>query len=440
MLKIYDVKSARKTILRREPIGRVPSHSATTESLSRIFGQGVSPEEAVTQILSSVRNEGDEALKRWSKSLDLVELGDLLIPQTALAEAYSRLPAALREAMRAAAERIRAFHERQPLESWFTEDLGGKLGQRQTPIRQVGIYVPGGSAPLPSSLMMSVIPAQVAGVEKLVVCSPPPPHDTILAAAHICGLDTLYQIGGAQAIAAMAFGTQSIPRVDKVVGPGNVFVTLAKQQLYGVVGLDGLTGPTETLVIADATANPTWLAADLMAQAEHDPMASAILITPDRNLAHGVQAEVARQIKYLSRSDIIEQSLSLRGGIVLTEDLEAAAALADEYAPEHLCLSVEEPELLADRIHNAGGVFLGERSFEVLGDYIAGPSHIMPTEGTARFASPLNVLDFVKITSWFELDRESSAFLSPLAAEFARAETLTAHAAAAELRREDKDA
>jgi histidinol dehydrogenase len=319
--------------------------------------------------------------------------------------------------MRAAAERIRAFHERQPLESWFTEDLGGKLGQRQTPIRQVGIYVPGGSAPLPSSLMMSVIPAQVAGVEKLVVCSPPRPHETILAAAHICGLDTLYQIGGAQAIAAMAFGTQSVPRVDKVVGPGNMFVTMAKQQLYGVIGLDGLAGPTETLVIADATANPTWLAADLMAQAEHDPMATAILITPDRSLAHSVQAEVARQIEDLSRAQIIAQSLSHRGGIVLTKDLETAAALADDYAPEHLCLSVDEPELLAGRIHNAGGIFLGERSFEVLGDYIAGPSHIMPTEGTARFASPLNVLDFVKITSWFELDSESSATLSPLAAE-----------------------
>ena len=440
VLKIYDVNTARETILHRESIGRVPADSATTERLGRIFGQGVTPEEAVTRILASVRNEGDEALKRWSKSLDLVELGDLHIPQVALAEAYSRLPATLQEAMWAAAERIRAFHELQPLQSWFTEELGGKLGQRQTPIRRVGIYVPGGSAPLPSSMMMSVIPAQVAGVEKLVVCSPPRPHETILAAAHICGLDTLYQIGGAQAIAAMAFGTQSVPRVDKVVGPGNVFVTMAKQQLYGVIGLDGLAGPTETMVIADATANPTWLAADLMAQAEHDPLATAILITPDRSLAHSVQAEVARQIDDLSRAQIIAQSLSHRGGIILTEDLETAATLADEYAPEHLCLSVEEPEWLADRIHNAGGVFLGERTFEVLGDYIAGPSHIMPTEGTARFASPLNVLDFVKITSWFELDGESSAKLSPLAAEFARAEALTAHAAAAELRLEDKDA
>ena len=439
MLRIYDVKTARQTILRRDPVGKRPIHSAALESVDRIFGQGVTPEEAVARILESVRTEGDEALKRWSTTLDQVELVEIRIPQPAHAEAYRRLSAALQEAMRTSAKRIRAFHERQPLGSWTTEDLGGKLGQRHTPIRRVGIYVPGGSAPLPSSLMMSVIPAQVAGVEKLVVCSPPRPHAAILAAAHLCGLETLYQIGGAQAIAAMAFGTESVPRVDKVVGAGNVFVTMAKQQLYGVIGLDGLAGPTETLVIADATANPTWLAADLMAQAEHDPMASAILITPDRSLAQSVQAEVARQIEDLSRAQIIAQSLSENGGIVLTEDLETAAVLADEYAPEHLCLSVDEPKLLADRIHNAGGIFLGERSFEVLGDYIAGPSHIMPTEGTARFASPLNVLDFIKITSWFEFDSESSAILSPLAAELARAETLTAHAAAAELRLEDRD-
>ncbi len=439
MLRIYDVKTASQTILRRGPVGQGPIHSAALESLGRIFGQGVSPEEAVTRILASVRDEGDEALKHWSKTLDQVDLADLRIPQAALTEAYRRLPAALQEAMQEAAKRIRAFHERQPLRSWSTEDLGGKLGQRHTPIRRVGIYAPGGSAPLFSSLMMTVIPAQVAGVEQLVVCSPPRPHEGILAAAHICGLETIYQIGGAQAIAAMAFGTESVPRVDKVVGAGNLFVTMAKQQLYGVIGIDGLAGPTETLVIADATANPTWLAADLMAQAEHDPMASAILITPDRSLAHSVQAEVARQIEHLSRSEIIAQSLSLRGGIVLTQDLETAASIADDYAPEHLCLSVEEPGLLADRIHNAGGIFLGERSFEVLGDYIAGPSHIMPTEGTARFASPLNVDDFVKITSWFEFDRETSATLSGLAAELARAETLTAHAAAAELRLEDQD-
>ena len=439
MLNIYDVERARRTILRREPPERQNLPPALLEGVERIFGQGVVPSEAVARILASVREEGDQAVRRWSQLLDEVQVEELRIPNSDLVEASQDLPAALSEAQRTAANRIRGFHERQPLQSWTTEALGGKLGQRLTPIRRVGIYVPGGSAPLPSSLLMSVIPAQVAGVEEIVVCTPPRPHATILAAAHLCGLETVYQIGGAQAIAAMTYGTESLAPVDKIVGAGNLFVALAKQQVYGLVGLDGVAGPTETVIIADTTAVPAWVAADLLAQAEHEPMASAILLTPDRSFAEAVQAEVARQIEPLSRSGIIAQSLSARGGIVLTEDLNAAAALVDEYAPEHLCLSVSDPAALADRIHNAGGIFLGERSFEVLGDYIAGPSHVMPTGGTARFASPLSALDFVKITSWIELDPETSAELSPLAAELAKAESLTAHASAAELRTEGEN-
>ncbi|MCH8093130.1 MAG: histidinol dehydrogenase [Chloroflexi bacterium] len=439
MLNIYDVERARRTILRREPPERQNLPPALLEGVERIFGQGVVPSEAVARILASVREEGDQAVRRWSQLLDEVQVEELRIPNSDLVEASQDLPAALSEAQRTAANRIRGFHERQPLQSWTTEALGGKLGQRLTPIRRVGIYVPGGSAPLPSSLLMSVIPAQVAGVEEIVVCTPPRPHATILAAAHLCGLETVYQIGGAQAIAAMSYGTESLAPVDKIVGAGNLFVALAKQQVYGLVGLDGVAGPTETVIIADTTADPAWVAADLLAQAEHEPMASAILLTPDRSFAEAVQAEVARQIEPLSRSGIIAQSLSARGGIVLTEDLNAAAALVDEYAPEHLCLSVSDPAALADRIHNAGGIFLGERSFEVLGDYIAGPSHVMPTGGTARFASPLSALDFVKITSWIELDPETSAELSPLAAELAKAESLTAHASAAELRTEGEN-
>ncbi len=439
MLKIYDVERARRSILRREPPERQNLPPALLEGVERIFGQGVEPSEAVARILASVREEGDQAVRRWSQLLDEVQVEELRIPNSDLVEASQDLPAALSEAQRTAADRIRGFHERQPLQSWTTEALGGKLGQRLTPIRRVGIYVPGGSAPLPSSLLMSVIPAQVAGVEEIVVCTPPRPHATILAAAHLCGLETVYQIGGAQAIAAMSYGTESLAPVDKIVGAGNLFVALAKQQVYGLVGLDGVAGPTETVIIADTTADPAWVAADLLAQAEHEPMASAILLTPDRSFAEAVQAEVARQIEPLSRSGIIAQSLSARGGIVLTEDLNAAAALVDEYAPEHLCLSVSDPAALADRIHNAGGIFLGERSFEVLGDYIAGPSHVMPTGGTARFASPLSALDFVKITSWIELDPETSAELSPLAAELAKAESLTAHASAAELRTEGEN-
>src|SRR5262245_26505 len=341
-------------------------------------------------------------------------------------------------AMRLAAARIRAFHERQPLPNWTTDALGGTLGQRATPVRRVGVYVPGGSAPLFSSLLMSAIPAQVAGVEEIVICTPPNPHPAILAAAQLIGVERIFQIGGAQAIGALAFGTESVPQVDKIVGAGNLFVTLAKQQVYGIVGLDGLYGPTETLVIADASASPAWVAADLLAQAEHDPLASAILLTPERALAEAVQREVGHQLETLSRAEIVAQSLAGRGGIVLTPDLATAAALADDYAAEHVCLAVADPQSLATHIRNAGGLFVGERSFEVLGDYVAGPSHVMPTGGTARFSSPLNVLDFVKITSLVALDAATSAAISPAAAELARAESLTAHAAAAEFRASDE--
>ena len=434
MLKLYDVETARQTILRRSSISADTYPPTLLDAVERIFGKGVTPAQAVVQILASVRDEGDAALRRWTEILDKASLDDFHVSADQIASAFHSLPESLSCALTTAADRIRAFHQRQPLSAWTTHDLGGTLGQRVTPIRCVGIYVPGGSAPLPSSLLMSAIPARVAGVEEIIVCTPPRPHPTILAAAHLCAVEHVFQIGGAQAIAAMAFGTESVPKVDKIVGAGNVFVTLAKQQVYGVVGLDGLAGPTETMIIADASANAAWVAADLLAQAEHDPMASAILLTPDRALAEAVQIEVARQIESLSRAEIIAQSLAQRGGIVHTPDLATAAALADAYAPEHLCLSVAEPQVWADRIRNAGGLFIGERSSEVLGDYVAGPSHIMPTGGTARFASPLNALDFVKITSVIALDPDTSTALSPLAAELARAESLTAHAAAAELR------
>jgi histidinol dehydrogenase len=284
-------------------------------------------------------------------------------------------------------------------------------------------------------------------VDEIVVCTPPcrqacPEQsrrdsrvpDVTLAAAHVAGVDRLFRLGGAQAIGALAYGTASVPRVDKIVGAGGLFTTLAKRQVYGQVGLDGLYGPTETVVVADDTANPAWVAADLLAQAEHDVLATAILLTPSRPLAEAVQAEVARQVEHLSRANVVAASLAGQGGIVLTPDLETAVRLADEFAPEHLCLSVRQPEVWAERIRNAGGLFLGETSFEVLGDYVAGPSHVMPTGGTARWASPVNVLDFVKITSIIALDAETAARLSPVAARLARAESLTAHAAAAAAR------
>ncbi|MEA3349137.1 MAG: histidinol dehydrogenase, partial [Chloroflexota bacterium] len=402
--------------------------------VEKIFGQGTSPHQAVERILSTVSTQGDAALQHWSKILDKAELDDFRIPVDEFAAAHAQLPDSLSHALNTAAERIRNFHQRQPLPNWTTTEMGGIVGQRTTAVERAGVYVPGGSAPLPSSLLMSVIPAQVAGVKDIIICTPPHPHPTILAAAHICGIEAVYQIGGAQAIAAMAFGTQSVPKVDKIVGAGNIFVTLAKQQVYGIVGLDGLAGPTETMVIADDGANPAWVAADLLAQAEHDTLASAILLTPSPSLAEAVQAEIVTQTKKLTRVKLIAQSLANRGGIVITPDLESAAELANQYAAEHLCLCVSDPAALAEKINNTGGFFLGDHSFEVLGDYVAGPSHIMPTGGTARFASPLNVMDFVKISSIIALDPETGQKLSPLAAEIARAESLTAHAAAAKCR------
>jgi histidinol dehydrogenase len=422
MLAIYDVETAKKTILKRSPLNSVTYPFATLARTEQLFGPGVAPPQAVTQILASVQAEGDAALRHWCKLLERT------IPQE------FRVPADLLEAMKAASGRIRRFHEFQPLPNWETDQLGGWLGQRVTPIERVGVYVPGGTAPLPSSLLMSVIPAQVAGVRNIVVCTPPEPHPVILAAAYLCGLDQVYQLGGAQAIAALTFGTESIPKVDKIVGAGNLFVTLAKQQVYGTVGLDGLAGPTETVVVADGNAKSTWVAADLLAQAEHDVLASAILLTPDRPLAEAVQTEVARQMETLSRAEIIAQSLTNRSGIVLTQDLETACALASEYAAEHTCLVVANPQKWAPLIPNAGGLFLGEHSYEVLGDYVAGPSHVMPTGGTARFASPLNVMDFVKISSIVALDESTGRELSKLAATIACAEQLTAHAAAADWR------
>jgi histidinol dehydrogenase len=448
-MKIYDIPTAKETILKRS-FDLNKSSLAMLKRTAELFGEGVTPVMAVARILQSVREEGDEALRTWSLRLerypptwlnDPIQFAENLhISPKAIELAASAISPALLTAMEKAADRIRRFHELQPLPNWETTSLGGRLGQRVTPIERVGIYVPGGTAPLPSSLLMSAIPAQVAGVQEIILCTPPNPHPIILAAAYICGLENIYQVGGAQAIAAMAYGTQGgstlphVPRVDKIVGAGNLFVTLAKQQVYGQVGLDGLAGPTETMIIADSNANPAWVAADLLAQAEHDVLASAILLTPVSRLAQAVQIEVGRQMENLERAEIISQSLGNNSGIILTPDLETAARLASEYAPEHLCLSVENPESLASQVRNAGGLFLTERSFEVLGDYVAGPSHIMPTGGTARFASPLNVLDFVKITSIIALDDQISQELSRLAFEIAQAEALTAHASAADQR------
>ena len=446
MLRIYENwEEARRTVLRRRSmtvLDEVPE--PVRAGIRRVFGEELTPEVAVARILADVRQRGDEALRDWTARIDGLTPDDFEVPAEACEAAYNALPPDLVNALNLAAERIRAFHARQPIPSWTTDEMGGTLGQRVTPLARVGVYVPGGTAPLPSSLLMAAIPARVAGVDEVIVCTPPGREDgrvpdVTLAAAHVAGVDRLFRLGGAQAVGALAYGTDTVPRVDKIVGAGGLFTTLAKRQVYGQVGLDGLYGPTETVVVADDSANPAWVAADMLAQAEHDVLATAILLTPSRPLAEAVQAEVARQMERLSRADVIAASLAGQGGIVLTPDLETAVRLADEFAPEHLCLSVREPEVWAARIRNAGGLFLGEMSFEVLGDYVAGPSHVMPTGGTARFTSPVNVLDFVKITSIIALDAETAARLCPAAARIARAESLTAHAAAATTRWEHQN-
>ena len=430
---------ARDTILKRRSLRDYTLPEHVTERSVELFGERVMPDEAVRRIIRSVRQAGDQALVQWNQKLDGTRTDSLLVTRAELDSACDALAPELRCALELAAERIRAFHRKQPLSSWIDAGEGGSLGQLVRPVDSVGVYVPGGSAPLPSSLLMSVIPAQVAGVPEVIVCTPPGSgagdiHPTILAAAAVAGVQKVVRVGGAQAIAAMAYGTESVPRVATIVGAGNLFVTLAKQQVYGDVGIDGLLGPTETMVIADENADPRLAAADLLAQAEHDELASAILLTPSADFATVVQAEIYRQLEPLARRDIILSAIANRCGSVITSDLDQAFDLANEFAAEHLCLLVEDPWSWIGKVRNAGGVFLGEHSYEVLGDYVAGPSHVMPTGGTARFASPLNLLNFVKITSLIGLNQGSARDLSAPAQRLAQAESLDAHAAAAQLR------
>ena len=434
-----DVASARGSILKRSSLRDVKAPEAVMERSVNLFGDRLPPEDAVKRIISSVRQGGDDALREWNLKLDRTQTEALLVPPVALKAALEAIPAELRRALETSAERIRAFHQKQPLHSWIDAGVEGSLGQLIRPVDSVGVYVPGGSAPLPSSLLMSVIPAQVAGVLDIIVCTPPGSgegdiHPAILAAAAIAGIERVYRVGGAQAIAAMAYGTESISRVATIVGAGNLFVTLAKQQVYGDVGIDGLLGPTETLVIADESADPALAAADLLAQAEHDVLASAILLTPSLDLARAVEREIERQLAQLPRRDMILGAMLNRSGTVITRDLAQAFELANEYAAEHLCLLLKDPWSWLGQVRNAGGIFLGEHSYEVLGDYVAGPSHVMPTGGSARFASPLNLLSFVKVTSLIALDIETARELSAPAQIIAKAESLEAHAAAAKLR------
>lgn len=440
LLRIYTLEEARGSILKRVPPDEFDVPASVQQGIASIFGEPLTPEAAVRRVVHDVRVRGDAALREWTSLIDKVELASIAVTPDEIEAAAARTPHDVLDALAFAAERIRRFYCQQPIAKWL-DSSEGLLGQAVLPVDRVGVYVPGGTAPLPSSLLMSAIPAQVAGVREIVVCTPPRRGgaipDVILAAAKVAGIDRILRIGGAQAIAALAFGTESVPRVDKLVGPGNLFVMLAKRQVYGAVGIDGLLGPTETMVLADERANPDFIAADLLAQAEHDVLAQAILVTTSRPLAEAVAARVAARAEALSRAVFFSQSLPQRGGAVIVPDLDTMFEVANEYAAEHLQLCLENPEQWIDRVRHAGAIFVGEHSFEVLGDYVAGPSHSLPTGGTARFASGINVLDFVKITSVIGLTLDASARLLRPAATLAYAEELTAHAAAADAREEN---
>jgi len=440
MLKIYQTESAQMTILKRVPLDDFDVSPWLHESIQKVFGASLTPEEAVRKVLREIRSKGDAALQKWAKKIDGFESSDFQVPEEDITESYGKITGNERKALMVSADRIRRFFSAQPLSSWSFKDGNGILGMVVRPIQRVGIYVPGGTASLASSVLMSAIPAQVAGVKEIVLVVPPQKETReiapiILAAAEILGIKEVYMLGGAQAIGALAFGTESIPAVDKIFGPGNIFVTLAKRQVFGVVGIDGLAGPTETMVIADETANPTWVAADLLAQAEHDILASAILLTSSMKLAKAVQKAVRQQLSTLPREEIISKSLSANSGIILTESLEESIAVANMYAPEHLCLSIKDAMTVVKKITAAGGIFVGDYSCEVLGDYVAGPSHVMPTSGTARFASALNVLDFVHLVNLAALDDQTAISLCDSAAVIARSEGLEAHARAADARK-----
>ena len=388
-------------------------------------------------IIADVRRRGDAAVLEYTRKFDRIEatsIADLEMPRARLEAAFAALPGSQQDALRAAAVRVRAFHERQKAESWEFRDADGtRLGQRVSALERVGVYVPGGKAAYPSTVLMNVIPAKVAGVREIVMVSPNA-APAALAAAALAGVDRVLAVGGAQAVAALAYGTQSIARVDKIVGPGNAYVAAAKRQVFGQVGIDMIAGPSEILVIADGTTPPDWVALDLFSQAEHDEAAQSILLSPSKAYLDDVEAAIRRLLPKLSRREVVEASLGARGALILTRSLEEACDIADRIAPEHLELSVADPDALLRRLHHAGAIFLGRWSSEAIGDYCAGPNHVLPTAGTARFSSPLGVYDFQKRTSIIGVSQAGAAVLGPLAATLAEGEGLQAHALSASAR------
>ena len=403
--------------------------------------QDAAVEAAARAIIADVRTRGDAAVLECTNRYDRMHassMAEFEIARATLDAALALLPEAQRAALEQAAARVRRFHEKQAAESWLIREPDGtELGQRVTPLDRVGIYVPGGKASYPSSVLMNAIPAKVAGVREVVMVSPAPGgvrNSMVLAAAALAGVDRVVAVGGAQAVAALAYGTQTIPRVDKIVGPGNAYVAAAKRQVFGDVGIDMIAGPSEILVICDGSTPADWIAMDLFSQAEHDELAQAILLCPDAKYLDEVAASISRQLPQMPRREIIAVSLADRGALIQTRDLAEACAIADRIAPEHLELSVEDPAQWLPKLRHAGAIFLGRYSSEAVGDYCAGPNHVLPTSGTSRFSSPLGVYDFQKRTSIIHLSREGARTLGRIASELAQGEGLPAHAKSAEYR------
>lgn len=413
---------------------------ALSRQVSREAGDD-EKERVVRQIVNDVRDRGDAALFEYTEKFDGVKLTSLEVKKESIERAYQEVDTGLISAMKFAAERITDYHEEQK-GSLFRESTSANLGWLLRPLNKVGVHVPGFTAPLPSSLLMTAIPARVAGVKEVILVTPPGRQGGVspvtLAAARIAGVDRVFSIGGAQAVAALAFGTESVPRVDKVCGPGNIFVSLAKKVVYGVVGIDGLYGPSEVIIIADDNASPEYCATDLLAQAEHGSGAVAMLITTSKRMAEKVNSEIKRQLDGLSRRTIAAESLESHGIIIVVANIEEAIELANLYAPEHLCLVVKDAADYVEKVENAGCLFVGENSIEALVDYVAGPSHVLPTAGTARFGSGLNIMDFAKLISLVNMDKKDIRQLGRATSVIARAEGLDAHARAVEKRLGDR--
>jgi histidinol dehydrogenase len=435
---VHGADEGRRTLLRRQPLGETQLPAAIRKKNAAIFGADLPVEQQVRRVLDDVRREGDAAVARYSKAFTGIERTSFEVPRTEIDAAYAQVDGALADALREAAGHIRAYHELQRAHSSRSFSERG-VGMQVRAIERVGMYVPTSpGAVYPSSVLMTGIPAKVAGVDELIMMTPAGRDGIVsplkLVAADIAGVDRVFAAGGAEAIGALAYGTQTVPRVDKIVGPGNIFVTVAKREVFGSVGIDALYGPSETIVIADETADPMFAAADLLAQAEHDELATPILITTSLAVAEAIGAEVERQLKLLIRETIARTSFDARGGAVIVGSIEEAVALGSEYAPEHMCLLVRDAAAVAKTVRNAGGIFVGDDAPESLGDYTAGPSHVMPTSGAARYASPLGVHDFLKVTSVVAVDAARLREAGPAAALIARAEGFTAHARSIELR------